>query len=180
MTARPTGRLAHRDDGLYVMMDRLFTAPPMEIWASLTRPAELSKWIGTYTGSPATGAVKFRSLAHDDESDWEYVSIMECKEPRRFKADFGTGDEARRTLFHLAEGERMTTLTVGQRLRSAAEAATIGPTWDFYLDRLVAVRLGRPLPTWDQYFPAFTRYYAELVVPSRPVTATQSAQTERA
>ncbi|WP_022886836.1 SRPBCC domain-containing protein [Glaciibacter superstes] len=167
MSAKPTGRLAHREDGLYLMVDRLFAAPIADVWASLTRPAELEKWVGTYTGSPSTGAVKFRMSA-EEGADWEYVSILECRAPHRFAGDFGQGDDAWRVMFHLVEGDGMTTLTFGQRLRSAAEASTVGPGWDYYLDRLVAARARRPLPEWEHYYPAHAQFYRELMVPMRP------------
>lgn len=167
MSAKPTGRLAHREDGLYLMLDRLFAAPIEDVWASLTRPAELEKWVGTYTGSPSTGAVKFRMSA-EEGADWEYVSILECRAPHRFAGDFGQGDDAWRVMFHLVEGDGMTTLTFGQRLRSAAEASTVGPGWDYYLDRLIAARARRPLPEWEHYYPAHAQFYRELLVPVRP------------
>jgi uncharacterized protein YndB with AHSA1/START domain len=157
------------------MMDRLFPAPVMDVWASLTRPAELEKWIGTYSGSPRTGAVKFLMTAEED-ADWEYVTILECQAPHRFKADFGTGDEAWRALFHLVQGENLTTLTLGQRLRAATQVATIGPGWDYYLDRLVAARAGRPMPKWEDYYPALVRHYKNLIVPAPPVRATASVR----
>lgn len=166
MSAKPTGRLAHRKDGLYLMLDRLFNAPIEDVWASLTRPAELEKWIGTFTGSSSTGAVKFRMAAEDD-AEWEYVSILECAAPHRFAGDFGKGPDAWRAMFHLVEGDGMTTLTFGQRLRTAAEAATVGPGWDYYLDRLIAARAGQPLPAREHYYPAHAQYYKELVVPNR-------------
>jgi uncharacterized protein YndB with AHSA1/START domain len=166
MSAKPTGRLAHREDGLYLMLNRLFPAPIEDVWASLTRPAELQKWIGTYSGSPATGAVKFLMSAEEDAA-WEYVSILECHPPRRFAGDFGEGDDEWRALFHLVEGDGMTTLTFGQRLHSAAEASTVGPGWDYYLDRLVAARAGAPLPQWEHYYPAHAQFYKDLVVPSK-------------
>ncbi|MCU1634899.1 MAG: hypothetical protein JWQ68_138 [Cryobacterium sp.] len=165
MSAKPTGRFVHRQDGLYLMHDRLFAAPVVDVWASVSRPAELQKWIGTYTGSPATGAVKFLMSAEPD-AVWEYVTILECRAPHRFMGDVGTGDDAWRVLLHLVEGDRMTNLTLGQRLRSAAEAATVGPGWDYYLDRLVAARAGTPLPQWEHYYPAHAQYYKDLVVPS--------------
>ncbi|MFT2818037.1 SRPBCC domain-containing protein [Leifsonia sp. A12D58] len=166
MSAHPTGRLAHRNDGLYLMLDRLFSSPIEDVWASLTRPAELAKWIGTYTGSPSTGAVKFLMSA-EESADWEYVTIRECDAPHRFVGEFGEGDDSWRIMFHLVTGDGMTTLTFGQRLRSAAEAATVGPGWDYYLDRLVASRAGRPLPQWEHYYPAHAQYYKDLIVPSK-------------
>ncbi|TFD49840.1 hypothetical protein E3T55_10445 [Cryobacterium frigoriphilum] len=168
MTAKPTGRLAQREDGLYIMFDRLFNEPIEKVWASLSRPAELEKWIGTYTGSPTTGAVRFRMTA-EAEAEWEYVNIRECVAPHRFTGDFGTGPKAWHALFHLVEGDGMTTLTFGQRLHTAAEAATVGPGWDYYLDRLVAVRAGRALPEWSHYSTAHSDFYRGLFVPAPAV-----------
>ena len=168
MTAKPTGRLAQREDGLYIMFDRLFTEPIEKVWASLSRPAELEKWIGTYTGSPTTGAVRFRMTA-EEEAEWEYVNIRECVAPHRFAGDFGTGPKAWRALFHLVEGDGMTTLTFGQRLHNVGEAATVGPGWDYYLDRLVAVRAHRPLPEWSQYSTQHSDFYRGLFVPAPAV-----------
>jgi uncharacterized protein YndB with AHSA1/START domain len=166
MSAKPTGRLVHREDGLYLMLNRLFNAPIERVWASLTRPAELEKWIGTYTGSPATGAVKFKMTAEPD-AKWEYVSVRECQAPHRFNGDFGEGEDSWRAMFHLVEGDGMTNLTFGQRLRSPSEAATVGPGWDYYLDRLVASRAGLPLPQWEHYYPAHAQFYKDLIVPAR-------------
>ncbi|KGJ77474.1 hypothetical protein GY21_07980 [Cryobacterium roopkundense] len=166
MTGKATGRLVHRDDGLYLMMDRLFTAIPDDVWATMTRPAELEKWIGTLTGAPNTGAAKFRMSA-EPEAQAQYVTILECSAPHRFLGDFGEGEDAWRALFHLVEGNGMTTLTFGQRLRNPAEAATVGPGWDYYLDRLVAYRAGRPLPTWDGYYPALAQAYKDMILPAR-------------
>ena len=163
MTARPTGRLAMREDGLYLMINRLFTQPIERVWASMTRPRELEKWIGTYTGSPESGAVRFRMSAEPD-AKWEYVTILECAEPHRFTGDFGVGDDAWRATFHLVEGDGLTTLTFGQRLRNRAEASTVGPGWDYYLDRLLAVHTGGVLPKWEQYYPAHAQFYKDLIV----------------
>jgi len=165
MTAKPTGRLAQREDGLYIMFSRLFPEPIEKIWASLSRPVELEKWIGTYTGSPSTGAVRFRMTAPED-AEWDYVNIRECVAPRRFAGDFGTGPTAWRALFHLVEGDGMTTLTFGQRLRNVSEASAFGPGWDYYLDRLVAVRARRPLPEWSHYSTTHSDFYRGLIAPA--------------
>ncbi len=60
----------------------------------------------------------------------------------------------------------MTTLTFGQRVKDGFDAASIGPGWDYYLDRLIAARAGADLPVWDTYYPEFAPHYRELTVPS--------------
>jgi uncharacterized protein YndB with AHSA1/START domain len=165
MSIRPTGRFAHREDGVYLLLDRLFSAPIVDVWYSLTNPTAMQKWIGTYTGNPSTGAVRFLMSAEPD-AEWEYVTVRECDPPHRFLADVGEGDAKWRVFCHLREAGGMTTLTLGQRMKTTADAATMGPGWDYYLDRLIAAREGRELPEWAHYYPAHSEYYRDLVVPS--------------
>ncbi len=166
MTAKPTGHYMVKPDGLYLQFDRLFKAPIEDVWFSLTNPTAMQSWIGTYTGRPETGGVRFRMTFEGEGSEWENVSILECAPPHRFLADSGPGPTGMRVYCHLLEAGGMTTLTFAQRLHDAADAKTMGPGWDYYLDRLVAARAGRELPVWEHYYPAFSEHYAELHVPA--------------
>jgi uncharacterized protein YndB with AHSA1/START domain len=163
MTAKATGHYTLKPDGLYLQFDRLFHAPIEDVWFSLTNPTAMKAWIGTYTGRPETGGVRF--LMTEEGSEWMNVSILECDPPHRFLAHSGEGGTAMRVFAHLREAGGMTTLTFGQRLVNPADAATMGPGWDYYLDRLAATRLGRELPAWEQYYPALSEHYQELHVP---------------
>lgn len=171
--AHATGRFAHRTDGLYLLFDRVLPAAPESVWEGLTKPEALHGWIGTYTGSPSTGAVRFRMESKHD-SQWEYVSILECTEPTRLVLDIGEGADAWRVMAHLVGGSGKTVLTFGLKLDSAAEAATFGPVWDYYLDRLVASRTHHALPPFSRYYPALKRYYEELIVPGRTLPQSDS------
>lgn len=169
MTAKPTGHYALKPDGLYLQFDRLFHAPIEDVWFSLTNATAMQAWIGTYTGRPATGGVRFMMTAEVElgaEPEWEDVAILECAPPHRFLADSGSGPTAMRVFCHLVEGGGMTTLTLANRLQSPADAASMGPGWDWYLDRLVAARARREMPAWETYYPAFSPYYRDLHVPA--------------
>lgn len=163
MTAKPTGHYVLKADGLYLQFDRLFHAPIEDVWYSLTNPNAMKAWIGTYTGSPSTGGVRFQMS--EEGAEWMNVSILECAAPHRFTADSGSGPSGVRVFCHLVEGGGMTTLTLGQRVKDGADAASIGPGWDFYLDRLIAARSGAAMPAWETYFPQFSPHYRELKVP---------------
>ncbi|WP_350348129.1 SRPBCC domain-containing protein [Agromyces sp. G08B096] len=165
MHAKPTGHFQQKSDGLYLQFDRLFRAPIEDVWYSITNPTALSSWIGTYTGRPATGGIRFKMTAEGEDAPWENVSVLECDAPHRFHLDVGKAPETWRLHAHLVEGGGMTTLTFAQRLADRAAAADIGPGWDYYLDRLEAARTGAPMPDWADYHPAFVRYYRELHVP---------------
>jgi uncharacterized protein YndB with AHSA1/START domain len=165
MTVKPTGHYQQRADGLYLQFDRLFHAPIEDVWYSLTNPTAMKSWIGTYTGRPATGAVRFQMT--EEGAEWINVTILECEAPHRFTADSGSGPAAMRVFCHLHEAGGMTTLTFGQLVKDDFDASSMGPGWDFYLDRLIAARRGAPLPAWESYYPAFRTYYADLTPPAR-------------
>lgn len=161
MQPQPTGRLVQKDDGVYVVLDRIFAAPIVDVWQCLTRSPRLQTWIGEVTGGASTHAVRFRRNTVED-AEWTNVAILECEAPRRFAADVGPSDDSWRIYWHLTEASSHTTLTFGQRLHSPREEALAGVTWDYYLNRLVAARTGAPMPVWEDYFPSFLPHYERL------------------
>lgn len=138
MTAA-TGRLVRKDDGTYLVLDRIFHAPIEEVWSYLSRSPRLASWVGEFTEAPATGAVRFRFAA--DDASWEDVAILECQAPHRFVADVGRGRSALRLYCHTVQSGGHTTVTFGRRLESMADCVD-GVRWDYYFDRLVAVHDG--------------------------------------
>jgi hypothetical protein len=42
------------------------------------------------------------------------------------------------------------------------DEAEVGVGWDYYLDRLIAARAGRPMPDWNDYHPAMIEHYQNL------------------
>ena len=163
MTAKPTGHYTLKPDGLYLQFDRLFFAPIVDVWFSLTNPMAMQAWIGTYTGRSETGGVRFRMT--EEGADWINVSILECVPPHRLLADSGPAPDGMRVFFHLHHARGMTTLTLGQRLWNPADAPRMGPHWDYYLDRLTAIRGRHPMPAREQYHPRLAQHYRDMPVP---------------
>ena len=62
-TRTPTGRRAERDGAQLVVLERTFRAPIDDVWAAVTEPERLERWIGTWDGDPSTGTVGFRMTA---------------------------------------------------------------------------------------------------------------------
>lgn len=162
MMPQPTGRLVRKDDGVYLVLDRMFTAPIEEVWTFFNRSPRLSQWLGEYTGTGSTGAVKLRMTADGEDAPWQDVSVLECVAPHRLHADIGAAGASHRMFVHLTEATGRTTVTVGRRLRSIVDEADDGPRWDYYLDRLVAVHDHKPLPEWSSYSPAMRDHYRTL------------------
>lgn len=159
MKPQPTGRLVRKPDGVYVVLDRIFAAPIEEIWAYFSRSPRLAEWIGEFTGTPLTGAVKFRMNQEGDAAEWTNVTIMECTAPHRLHVDVEMAPASMVMYVHLTESSGHTTVTFGQRLRTLTEEASMGVGWDYYLDRLVAAHARKAMPEWDSYYPAMLEHY---------------------
>ncbi|MDQ4052855.1 MAG: polyketide cyclase, partial [Actinomycetota bacterium] len=50
ITPAATGRREERGGAGYVVYTRTFRAPIDDVWAAVTEPARLERWIGTWTG----------------------------------------------------------------------------------------------------------------------------------
>lgn len=166
MSARATGRLIHLDDGDLVVFERAFAAPVAQVWAAITDPDRLARWIGTWRGDPASGAVQFRMIAEGEDIAEETYQIRECTAPTRLVLHAQDDDGVWDLTLALTETDGTTTLTFSQVVHDPASFESIGPGWDYYLDRLVAAETGADVTALDfeaDYFPALQGYYAALV-----------------
>ncbi|WP_043993763.1 SRPBCC domain-containing protein [Leifsonia xyli] len=158
MIRQPTGRLIRKDDGVYVVLDRIFRAPIEEVWSYFSRSPRLAQWIGEYTGTPSTGAVRFRMNQEGENAEWENVAILLCDAPHRLHVDVGRSLCALVMYVHLTEASGNTTVTFGQRMQSLSEEeANMGVGWDFYLDRLVAAHDDKTPPDWLEHYKTLCR-----------------------
>ena len=166
MTREPTGRRETRAGHDSVVLDRTFRAPIESVWAAITESDRLERWIGTWTGDPATGSVLFRMNAEGDDIAPETFSIHECEPPRRISLTSQVvGQE---NVFHflveLTEAAGITTLTFSQSVPDPQMATGVGPGWEYYLDRLVAAETGADVAALDfgDYHPALSEHYRAL------------------
>jgi uncharacterized protein YndB with AHSA1/START domain len=161
-----TGNVCDIDGKPNLVILRRFHASADEVWRELTDSARLERWIGRWEGDPASGHVTFYMTAEDPDAAGEEYTILECDRPRRFAGDTSAGSGAWHLWFELAPDEHGdTVLTFGQRLGPEDEVGSIGPGWEYYLDRLVAVQAGVDVRSvkWDDYFPALQPGYERLI-----------------
>ncbi len=168
MTPRPTGRLENRDFGEAVVLDRTFRAPVADVWAAVTDPERMQRWIGTWTGDPTMGEVVFRMTAEGEDAGDEPVTIHECTPPHRLRVTTRAADAAQgwELELRLVEVDGVTTLTFAQSTAGEVPMDSVGPGWEYYLDRLVTDLEGGDVSTvsWDRdYFPAMQEHYRGLV-----------------
>lgn len=161
-----TGTVTKIDGHANLVILRRFAATADEVWRDLTDSALLERWIGRWEGDPCTGHVAFSMTAESEDAAPAEFTIHECDRPRRFAGDTAPDAGGWHLWFELAEDSPGdTVLTFGQRLDVGDDIGSIGPGWEYYLDRLVAARAGVDVATvvWDDYFPALQPAYERLV-----------------
>jgi uncharacterized protein YndB with AHSA1/START domain len=165
MTPRPTGRLEQRHGTHHVVVERTFKAPIEDVWAAVTEPERLERWIGTWSGDPASGAVDFRMTAEGADAPEERMGIDVCDPPRHLALTSSVGDATWQLELRLREEGGTTVLEFSQASLDPQEGESVGPGWEYYLDRLVAAETGGDPASIDfdaDYYPAMTPYYRAL------------------
>lgn len=162
----PRGTRQDHDGRTFIEFTRTFAAPIADVWAAVTEPDRLARWIGGWTGDPAEGEVQFRMGFEGDDATPERMVIEDCEAPRRLRLTSTVlTDEPEQQQWHfrldLSETDGVTTLVFAQDVPDAALAEGVGPGWDYYLDRLVAAETGGDPATvaWDDYYPALKEHY---------------------
>lgn len=157
----PTGRIETEGGSHRLVIERTFDAPIDDVWAAVTEPERMARWIGTWSGDPATKRVAFRMLFEDGDSS-EDVEIRECDPPRRLAVTTYAGEFSWQLELDLSERNGVTTLVFTQPGIDPAQAGDTGPGWEYYLDRLVLAETGGDPADVDferDYYPAMKDHY---------------------
>ena len=156
----PLGQVLRDEEGMRLEFVRIYEDPVEDVWAALTQPERVARWLGTVSGDPDTGTVEF-VMAEDESGTPATVTIVECEPPTQLVVDMPGPDGVWRLSVSLdAEGSRTSLLFV-QRLAEPYDAGDIGPGWHYYLDRMGAVIAGDEVTDkWDDYYPSLRDAYA--------------------
>jgi uncharacterized protein YndB with AHSA1/START domain len=165
-TPTATGHKEVRGGQTYVVFTRTFRAPIDDVWAAVTEPDRLARWIGSWEGDPADGHVTFRMLYEGEGHPAERMTIEECVPPQRLAITTTApapdgGTESWTLLIDLAEAGGVTTFTFAQSVPTPAMAEGVGPGWDYYLDRMTVAEAGGDPGslTFDDYYPRLSDHY---------------------
>ncbi len=164
MTVDPTGRLERIDGRLTLFVTRTFQAPIEDVWAAITEPERVARWLGAWTGDPSTGTVQFAMTFEGQEPPGDAMEIRECDPPRRLAVTSQVGEQRWYLDVDLSEADGVTTLAFSQPDVDPEDSLSVGPGWEFYLDRLVAAETDGDLATIDferDYYPAMADHYRE-------------------
>jgi len=164
MNVEPTGSITREDAGRRVLtITREFRAPIEDVWAAVTESERTARWIGTWTGDPTTGRVAFVMTA-EGATEPEDMEIRECDPPRVLRVTSHVGEEQWLLDLVLEERDGVTTLTFNQPDIDPVAAESVGPGWEYYLDRLVAAETGGDVAAVDferDYYPAMLEHYRD-------------------
>lgn len=159
MSATPTGRLVSTDRGRDLVLTRSFAAGIDEVWASITESERTAKWFGPWTGEAAPGKTVSLTMAFEEGASASEVKIEECVPPSRLVVSVLDAFGSWLLEVELSESDGTTELRFTHHLDESADPGSVGPGWEYYLDKLVAARNDAPQPEWDDYYPAQKSYY---------------------
>jgi uncharacterized protein YndB with AHSA1/START domain len=160
----PTGRFLTRDGARVLTLSREFRAPIEDVWAAVIEPERLARWIGTWTGDPASGEVAFAMTAEGDDVEAETMVIRACEPPHRLHLTTRFGDQSWLLELDLTHADGVTTLVFSQPGIAAEQVGDVAPGWEYYLDRLVAAETGGDVGAVDferDYHPAMSAPYVK-------------------
>jgi len=166
ITPAATGHKREREGQTYVAFERTFHAPIDDVWAAVTESDRLARWIGSWEGDPSSGQVEFRMLFEGEAHSAEQFTIEKCEAPHLLAittvapSPDGT-TESWHLVLELAENNGVTTFTFSQSVPEPTMAESVGPGWDYYLDRMVLTEAGGDPGTldFDDYYPVFADHY---------------------
>jgi uncharacterized protein YndB with AHSA1/START domain len=128
-----------------------------DVWAAITEPDRLARWIGTWTGEPRVGGtVSFVMTGEVDAGgevgDPQDVTILACDPPRHLAVALRESETRQWYLDLTVEphGDGAV-LLFAQRLVEGIRREDVESGWRWYLDRLAASLHGTPMPDWADY-----------------------------
>jgi uncharacterized protein YndB with AHSA1/START domain len=166
MTDDPEARrgvVTTEDDGrLRLEYHRSWPDPLDDVWAALTEPERLARWIGRYEGPRGAGATgTFVMTQEEGDQSGQGMTIVECEPPRRLVVEWEPTDYGhwRVELDLRTEGDR-TLLRFVQHFPAGTDVADMAMGWHWYLDKLGAELGDGTAPTdWDAFVAGVRHLY---------------------
>lgn len=161
----PTGVLQVRSGADAIVFTRTFDVSAEQVWAMISRSELTARWFGTFAGDPAEGHVMVSMNAEGDDNTTPIrYSVDRCEPPRLLQVSSFTdvGDWDLELRVEPVGADSM--LALGHLVTDPASIDSIGPGWEYYLDRLAAVVAGADPEAvdWADYFPAMQPYYRQI------------------
>ncbi|MQA32872.1 SRPBCC family protein [Modestobacter roseus] len=148
------GQVREVPEGVRLQFRRSWPDPVEDVWAALTEPDRMARWIGTYDGERSVGGTGTFTMTQEEELVGEPMRIVECAPPHRLVVEWLT-DEAWRVELDLTRADGQTVLLFTQVFPAGTELTDYTLGWHWYLDKLAAEVGGHPAPgSWDDFLAA--------------------------
>lgn len=139
-------RPEHDQHGELVLLHylRTFRLPVLDVWSACAEPQHLARWFGAVSGTgsnltiepldgPIPGPIAIR--------------VDHCRAPHDLTVHIDDGILE----LHLDQIGVLTNVELIRRHVSPGDAPTVGPRWQYLLDRCTAYLTNDPLPQWTNY-----------------------------
>jgi uncharacterized protein YndB with AHSA1/START domain len=168
MSQEPTGRITLNDDATCeLILTRIFpNATAEDVWASITESERTARWYGPWRGTPGAGNSVEVQMVYEEGAPWVPMRIDACEPPTRLAISAEDGYGTWLMELRVRESASATALDLIQHRLDPRMAESVGPGWEYYMDMLVAARNDAPIPSFDDYYPGQSAYYAALANPS--------------
>jgi uncharacterized protein YndB with AHSA1/START domain len=145
------GAVEELPDGVRLEFRRSWPDPVEAVWAALTEPDRLARWLGTYDGERRPGGTGTFTMNQEAELAGEPMRIVECEAPRRLLVEW-SGEQRWRVQVHLVAEDGWTVLLFTQVFPPGTDVRDVAAGWHWYLDKLDAEVTGAPGPEgWDAF-----------------------------
>ncbi|GLY13814.1 hypothetical protein Kisp01_08300 [Kineosporia sp. NBRC 101677] len=159
-TSDPTGRITRDQNGARLVFTRAYSVPVQQLWAALTEPEQTARWIGRWEGDPTSGTVSLHMSA-EEGTPASPVRIDSCAAPYVLAVTTPAEGEPWTLRLVLSSTASGSSLTFTHEQAGSPDLGSIGPGWEFYLDRLAAVLDGGEVPEdFEKYYPVRASAYA--------------------
>ncbi|WP_346620494.1 SRPBCC family protein [Blastococcus montanus] len=148
------GTVTTEDDGRQRLEFRRSWPDPIDdVWAALTEPDRMARWIGTYEGERRPGGTGTFTMTQEEQQIGEPMTIRECDPPRRVVVEWTQQEtEDWSVALDLWTEDGRTELRFTQVFPAGADVADFAMGWHWYLDKLDAEVSGRPVPGgWETF-----------------------------
>lgn len=140
-------------DGTTWRYARQLRGTATQLWPWISTSELTEKWFGPFVFNASTGVAAVAMTA-EAEGDPMGMRVTECEAPSRLVLDSGIWVMT----LEVSNGE----IALLHAVAGPGEAASVGPGWDFYLDRLAAAVRGESVDGIDfdrDYYPAMSEYF---------------------
>ena len=148
------GQVTELPEGVRLQFRRSWPDPIEDVWAALTEPDRMLRWIGSFDGERRAGGSGTFTMTHEEQPVGEPMRVVECSAPRRLVVEWDT-EEGWQIELDLTTEDGRTVLLFTQLFAPGTEVTDFVLGWHWYLDKFEAEVAGAAPPAgWDAFLAA--------------------------